>query len=350
MKKISILTSSICVFFAFSSYAGTYWPTMNSYSTSSALITALDKDTNNDTYITQWSSDAYMTIDQDISLAVRYPTTGKAFIVDFTVDAGKTLTFGRMDYSHSTRCGSLNFSFSGDGNVVVANGNLNASTDTAYVYSGTDFWLGTTLAKTTSSWDSTTLLTAVKINKNFVLHEGTTASFKDVNIGGEFVVRGGTLELHGSNSVKNLDASKTQAETLVVKFGKAESNAAAVSTLFLGAKNDIKTIAFADVSTSAVVDLNGNEFSFAEFIQDGSSTLSFLDFAENLVKFTGDESTLSKNDDGSLKYIFAGVGVDSKNLFVTDSGYLSTTVPEPAQWAIILGSLALGLAVYRRRK
>ncbi|MBQ2721692.1 MAG: PEP-CTERM sorting domain-containing protein [Opitutales bacterium] len=25
-------------------------------------------------------------------------------------------------------------------------------------------------------------------------------------------------------------------------------------------------------------------------------------------------------------------------------------VPEPAEWAMILGSLALGLAIYRRRK
>ncbi len=31
-------------------------------------------------------------------------------------------------------------------------------------------------------------------------------------------------------------------------------------------------------------------------------------------------------------------------------GFTATTVPEPAEWAAILGSLALGFAIYRRRK
>ena len=40
------------------------------------------------------------------------------------------------------------------------------------------------------------------------------------------------------------------------------------------------------------------------------------------------------------------------NAFVTDKGYLSLlqTVPEPAEWAMIFGALALGLAIYRKRK
>ena len=40
------------------------------------------------------------------------------------------------------------------------------------------------------------------------------------------------------------------------------------------------------------------------------------------------------------------------NAFVTDKGYLSLlqTVPEPAEWAMLLGAIALSLAIYRRRK
>ena len=40
------------------------------------------------------------------------------------------------------------------------------------------------------------------------------------------------------------------------------------------------------------------------------------------------------------------------NAFVTDKGYLSLlqTVPEPAEWAMLLGALALTLAIYRKRK
>ena len=39
------------------------------------------------------------------------------------------------------------------------------------------------------------------------------------------------------------------------------------------------------------------------------------------------------------------------NAFVTNNGYLSLlqTVPEPAEWAMLLGAIALGLAIYRRR-
>ncbi len=56
--------------------------------------------------------------------------------------------------------------------------------------------------------------------------------------------------------------------------------------------------------------------------------------------------------------VFKGAeGVDLSNVVWTNSlvdGYWALTamqaVPEPAEWAMILGSLALGLAVYKRRK
>ena len=97
-----------------------------------------------------------------------------------------------------------------------------------------------------------------------------------------------------------------------------------------------------------------------------SATLAFENFANNLVKINDfDETRLT--DDGI--YTFEA-GTDTITITITATngdissangewyvanGFLNNTafganVPEPAEWAMILGSLALGLAIYKRRK
>ena len=44
-----------------------------------------------------------------------------------------------------------------------------------------------------------------------------------------------------------------------------------------------------------------------------------------------------------------GNEVQIENLYI-NNGFLSAAVPEPAEWAAIFGAIALGLAIYRRRK
>jgi len=42
-------------------------------------------------------------------------------------------------------------------------------------------------------------------------------------------------------------------------------------------------------------------------------------------------------------------GVLGENYFIFDGGYISS-IPEPAEWAMIFGALALSFVAYRRRK
>jgi hypothetical protein len=61
---------------------------------------------------------------------------------------------------------------------------------------------------------------------------------------------------------------------------------------------------------------------------------------------TGQEMAVSFVDDKGNK-------LDGLSFSKVEGGYLltgMTSVPEPAEWAVILGSLALGLALYQRRK
>ena len=82
------------------------------------------------------------------------------------------------------------------------------------------------------------------------------------------------------------------------------------------------------------------------------STDVVYDEANNLFNI----EIVSSSKTGTL--VFKGAeGVDLSNVVWTNSlvdGYWALTgmqaVPEPAEWAMILGSLALGLAVYKRRK
>ena len=73
--------------------------------------------------------------------------------------------------------------------------------------------------------------------------------------------------------------------------------------------------------------------------------LQIFNFAENSVKVgSADESTLNaiKLYDSNKELMGTATLVD---------GYLTlASVPEPAEWAMILGGIALGLAIYRRRK
>ena len=121
--------------------------------------------------------------------------------------------------------------------------------------------------------------------------------------------------------------------------------------------------------SSLRIDLNGASMSMGKLmVLNGNHTggvtgsLIFEDFANGLVKVGIDESIL--NADGTLTSsqdnVFLSIkGYDSNGNLLTgdwsiNNGYLWNSalvaVPEPAEWAMILGALALGFAIYRKRK
>ncbi len=206
-----------------------------------------------------------------------------------------------------------------------------------------------------------TVKTSISFNKSINifsssatdLHTLSVGSNTELKVGGDIILTRGTLVLNGSNQIKNIsNEAQAQGDFLVLKFAGEKSG-----TLSLGADNAVKSIGFTTseggiTPGTGLIELNGYEFTFNEFIESGDAKISFVDFAKELVKFTGDKDSLSTNDDGSLKYIFAGADADQK-LWLGENGYLSltsTAVPEPAEWAAIFGAIALGFVAYRKRK
>ncbi len=122
-------------------------------------------------------------------------------------------------------------------------------------------------------------------------------------------------------------------------------------------------------NSQLTIDLNGAELNIAsvggyEPAKGTNLTLTLLDFENGLVKVDGWTSELISSGEFEISpetsgktntiklvaYDKAGTLLDG--LWSVDaSGYLANSaIPEPSEWAAIFGAIALGLAVYRRRK
>ena len=162
-----------------------------------------------------------------------------------------------------------------------------------------------------------------------------SAAKSAVNIGGTITVKNSTVTLNSNALDGQGFAIVRQAAKLIVN---TDSKLGALSL----AGNTYKP--------NMQITLNGHSLEFASItIGDlENSYVEFLDFAEGKIRITSD---LVKNEDGTLKNIFAGTGDARQSLYQLDNGYLSlSNIPEPATCAAILGGLALAFAAYRRRK
>ncbi len=134
--------------------------------------------------------------------------------------------------------------------------------------------------------------------------------------------------------------------------GQSFNIARSGAKLIINADNKLGALAFSGHSSNPnlQVTLNGNSLEFASitFAID-NNYVEFLDFEEGKVRVTAD---LVKNEDGTLKNIFAGTGEGRKALYQLENGYLSlsSVVPEPATCAAIFGGLAIAFAFMRRRR
>ena len=170
----------------------------------------------------------------------------------------------------------------------------------------------------------------------------------------------GTLELSNASNlaanttifVKDLDAN-ANAKIVLTNCGEAYN---------IGALKSLR-------NSQLTIDLNGAELHIAsvagyEPAKGTNLTLTLLDFENGLVKVDGWTSELISSGEFEISpetsgktntiklvaYDKAGTLLDG--LWSVDSnGYLfNSAIPEPAEWAAIFGAIALGLAIYRRRK
>ena len=115
------------------------------------------------------------------------------------------------------------------------------------------------------------------------------------------------------------------------------------NTLYLGANSSLEITMANDVMLSFVGE---NSFNTA----DDSAYLFIYNFQENTIQFNNSNTAVCEKIESYIK-LYGATAEDFLGFAkINENGFLTLAIPEPAEWAMIFGALALGLAVYRRRK
>ena len=82
---------------------------------------------------------------------------------------------------------------------------------------------------------------------------------------------------------------------------------------------------------------------------EGDGEVRIYNFKEETIKVGGKESEVIVGIESYVK-LYDGAGTLLGNATLSNGWITLVAVPEPAEWAMIFGALALGLAMYRKRK
>ncbi len=178
---------------------------------------------------------------------------------------------------------------------------------------------------------------------------------------------GATLVLNSQNAISN---NNNGTRLLISEYSSASMDGKTTANLIIGlddedgskikvAKNTISNIAFYADST-LTLSLNDNALEILNIEQTGDTSKKFAlelsDFIEKGQLVVNNFNNLTSSD-VVKEYISAdetlgNVAVEFVNGTDSSNGYYiyTTAVPEPAEWAMIFGILALGLVVYRKNK
>ena len=176
------------------------------------------------------------------------------------------------------------------------------------------------------------------------------------------ITQKGQLSLSSSNALAANEKNGQDAITL--EISTSANSYANATKLILNAdeKGNKTTNSFAGVwlrggassGSNLIVTLNGNDLVFGD-INDGGTgyigTIYITDFIEGIFKInTINEKYLDENN--KVSFLRAGTDTDYTDLYWNaETKYITAVaVPEPAEWAMIFGAIALGFVAYRRRK
>ena len=156
-----------------------------------------------------------------------------------------------------------------------------------------------------------------------------------------------------SNCKGTIDASSTDAKVVQLKSFAFTLN----NTLTIKLSDELFSVAS---FTTLKTDMGSSKLILEDFKNDLFKVEDFSNITvtkDGVMTFTGKGGSLTitaKDTDGATINI-----ADYDGWYFTDDGFLNiagypisaiVAVPEPAEWAMIFGALALGLAIYRRRK
>lgn len=213
------------------------------------------------------------------------------------------------------------------------------------------------------------------LNGGHIDMNSNTKDFKVIKVDGVFNVESGTVSTNkitlGTSSKFILSQANaispsslpTAYLTLAGNNMSVEMNASQTFIL------DIRQTATGtfDIASSAV--LTVSDWYIHTTVADtvDPTVIVLKDFVSNSIFLADSTNTTYEMSDGGVLSVFYTEGSVVKKQrfsFLDESGdliamklvdgdggkYLSTAIPEPAEWAAIFGALAMGLALYRRRR
>ena len=168
-------------------------------------------------------------------------------------------------------------------------------------------------------------------------------------------VRGGKLYINGENLVNTNISFENAVGSLGIVSKDTDFGVLNVNKLNL----NHRSILLLDISDAQQDIITAKNVSFADPTLNNNKTLH-IDFTlgDDIIlgkQYKIFEATEALQDNGALEYITSTNNKDYFANFVISGNALNVfftnvAVPEPAEWAMIFGALALGLAIYRRRK
>ena len=186
----------------------------------------------------------------------------------------------------------------------------------------------------------------VKDGGSITLEEGAGIVLRDitsVSDRGRFILRGNTtVNINGLSTLTRLDANENAMGILLAIIGSTTFNVNADATFGMMSNSVASTMTINllnDLATFKIEDMEGKLHENARIVINN--------FQNERVYFGGD--TIQNFLDRFVLQDASGNLLDGA--VSINNGWLTlTAVPEPAEWAMIFGAIALGLAVYRRRK
>ena len=168
---------------------------------------------------------------------------------------------------------------------------------------------------------------------------------------------GGVVTINKANAIESCSANVPYTHLTFAQSGGLNLNASQAFSMDIRL-NITPTFKFANGAVLSIMGWTNTRATCAMKLVDYVDNSIFLSDGDGAYVYRYEGNTLTVERRGSTSEIAIldanGNAYEGLELQATDGGFfltsISTAVPEPAEWAVILGSLALGLAVYRRRK
>ena len=228
-------------------------------------------------------------------------------------------------------------------NTIIKTGGIVKQTSTGETKIARDFTVdGTFLTKgvlaveagSTDASDAKWATITINEGANFYVDGKSDA-------GSAITLKNGEFVLNKKNAITNSDGDAVQ----FVSVSRA------TNVIFrINESQEFKKIVAHTIGIKYYLGEDATDTLTAEFGSISGGKHIIYNFEENRVFVLNDMT--NPNDFFDAYYNVDGEYVKVDNLYI-NNGWLSainSAVPEPAEWAMILGALALGLAVYRKRK